>query len=35
MKTSRYSGNQIMAILKQSEAGNSVLEPCREHGMFL
>ena len=29
MKTSRYTDSQIMAILKQNEAGSSV--PDREH----
>ena len=33
MKTSRYSDSQIMAILKQNEAGTSVSDLCREHGM--
>ncbi len=33
MKTSRYSDSQIMAILKQNEAGTAVPDPCREHGM--
>jgi len=33
MKTSRYSDSQIMAILKQSEAGTPVPELCREYGM--
>ena len=33
MKTSKYSGSQIMAILKQAEAGSPVPELCREHGM--
>jgi len=33
MKTSRYSDSQIMAILKQAEAGAPVSELCREHGM--
>jgi len=33
MKHSRYSGSQIMAILKQVEAGISVSELCREHDM--
>ena len=33
MKTSRYSDSQIMAILKQSEAGTTVPELCREYGM--
>ena len=33
MKKSRYSDSQIMAILKQSEAGSPIPELCREHGM--
>ena len=33
MKKSRYSDSQIMAILKQGEAGFPVPELCREHGM--
>lgn len=33
MKKSRYSDSQIMAILKQGEAGAPVPELCREHGM--
>jgi putative transposase len=33
MKTSRYTDSQIMAILKQAEAGSPVPELCREHGM--
>ncbi|MFQ3221415.1 MAG: putative transposase [Paraglaciecola sp.] len=33
MKTSRFSDSQIMAILKQGEAGVPVPELCREHGM--
>jgi len=33
MKTSRYSESQIMAILKQAEAGLPIPELCREHGM--
>ena len=33
MKTSRYSDSQIIAILKQAEAGTPVPELCREHGM--
>ncbi len=33
MKASRYSDSQIMAILKQAEAGLPVPELCREHGM--
>ena len=33
MKKPRYSDSQIMAILKQAEAGTPVSELCREHGM--
>ena len=33
MKTSRYTDSQIMAILKQNEAGTAVPDLCREHGM--
>ena len=33
MKKSRYSDSQIMAILKQAEAGTPVPQLCREHGM--
>ncbi|GGY60001.1 hypothetical protein GCM10011297_35330 [Bacterioplanes sanyensis] len=33
MKKSRYTDSQIMAILKQAEAGTPVPELCREHGM--
>ena len=33
MKTSRYSDSQIMAILKQAEAGTPIPELCCEHGM--
>lgn len=33
MRKSRYTDSQIMAILKQNEAGTSVAELCREHGM--
>jgi putative transposase len=33
MKTSRFSDSQIMAILKQAEAGSTVPDLCREHGM--
>ena len=33
MKKSRYSDSQIMAILRQAEAGTPVPELCREHGM--
>ena len=33
MKKSRYSDSQIIAILKQAEAGTPVPALCREHGM--
>ena len=33
MKISRYSDSQILAILKQAEAGTPVPALCREHGM--
>jgi putative transposase len=33
MKKSGFSDSQIMAILKQGEAGVPVTELCREHGM--
>ena len=33
MKKSRYTDNQILAILKQNESGISVPDLCREHGM--
>ena len=33
MRKSRYSDSQILSILKQSEAGTSVPELCREHSM--
>ena len=33
MKKSKFSDSQIMAILKQAEAGIPVSELCREHGM--
>tara|TARA_B100001939_G_scaffold305474_1_gene284466 strand:- start:457 stop:723 length:267 start_codon:yes stop_codon:yes gene_type:complete len=33
VKTSRYSDSQILAILKQAEAGAPVPQLCREHGM--
>jgi len=33
MKTSRYTESQIMAILKQNEAGTKVPDLCREHGI--
>ena len=33
MKSSRFSASQIIAILKQAEAGSPVPELCREQGM--
>lgn len=33
MKKSRFSDSQILAILKQAEAGTPVPQLCREHGM--
>ena len=33
MKTSRFSQEQIIGILKQAEAGATVAHLCREHGM--
>lgn len=33
MKKSRYTDSQIIAILKQAEAGTPIPELCREHGM--
>lgn len=33
MRKSRYTDSQIMAMLKQNEAGVAVAELCREHGM--
>lgn len=33
MKKSRYTDSQIIAILKQAEAGTPVPALCREHGM--
>jgi len=33
MKTSKFTDSQIMAILKQAEAGTPVPELCREHGI--
>ena len=35
MNKSRYSGSQIMAILKQADAGTPVPELCREHRYYL
>jgi putative transposase len=33
MKTSRFTNSQIIAILKQAEAGFPVPGLCREHGI--
>lgn len=33
MKRSRYTDSQIMAILKQAEAGTPIPALCREYGM--
>ena len=33
MKKSRFTDTQIMAVLKQAEAGTPVLDLCREHGI--
>ena len=33
MKKSKFSDNQVLAILKQAEAGTPVPELCREHGI--
>jgi putative transposase len=33
MKKTRHTDSQIITILKQNEAGTSVAELCREHGM--
>ena len=33
MKTSRFSDSQIIAVLKQAEAGSPVPELCREYGI--
>lgn len=33
MRSSKYQDSQILAILKQNEAGVSVPDLCREHGM--
>ena len=33
MKRSRFSETQIVAILKQADAGRKVKDLCREHGL--
>ena len=33
MKRSRFTDSQIMAVLKQAEAGTPVPDLCREHGV--
>ena len=33
MEKSRFTDSQIMAVLKQAEAGTPVLDLCREHGI--
>ena len=33
MKKSRYTDSQIIAILKQADAGTPIPDLCREHGM--
>ncbi|RBP52936.1 putative transposase [Arenicella xantha] len=33
MRSAKFSGNRIIAILKQNEEGVSVPDMCREHGM--
>ena len=33
MKRSRFTDSQIMAVLKQAEAGTAVPDLCREHGV--
>jgi putative transposase len=33
MKRSRFTDSQILAVLKQAEAGTAVPDLCREHGI--
>jgi len=33
MKRSRFTNSQILAVLKQAEAGRAVPDLCREHGI--
>jgi putative transposase len=33
VRKSRFSDHQILSILKQAEAGTSVPDLCREHGI--
>jgi putative transposase len=33
MKRARFSEEQIIAILREQEAGTTAAEPCRKHGM--
>ncbi len=33
MKRSRFNETQVVAILKEADAGKAVVEICREHGI--